>query len=527
MSKAIAKALREALSLFSKESSKQASLAFWSTCGYASERVCSFPNTPRDFLISLQQEHDQEIPSLGRFHFGLWESIELLFQLSNIDIEQPSLEQETSPALSSVLFFLIVLNKKDCKKSILKEITQSLNRCFPMPCVVLFLHDPFLSFGMPSDEITSAQRLRTHEPLLIHNIPYKYPSREHLYHLSFLVRSSIQERKKDSKLTLDALYTAWKEAFRYRPRKKNKSSEEQEGSGVDLVRLYLHELCLVPPLTRVEERRLGEQIQLGVLAAQEHTVCVDRKEQKYFEQMIEEGEQARKHLVCRNLRLVVSLAKKYIGRGLDFLDLIQEGNLGLLKAVEKFDPSFGYRFSTYAVWWIRQSIHRALHNQTRVIRVPMHMVEQMKTFARFRKSLTQQLLREPKFTELMSLGQKESSAVEELLSLEEEPLSLDTLTEGNTSLLDVLEDKNTPSAEKVLAEAQVKEEIRAELEDALEDREREVLLWRFGLMEASPATLEEIGQRWGFSREGIRQIERRAIEKLRRPRRERVFAALR
>lgn len=529
MSEATTEAIREALSLFSKETVSQASRAFWVACGYSSKRaLSSFPNAPSAFLALLQEECALDLPNVERFHFALWERIEFLFQLTGDDLAQTPASQNTPDSLSSVLFFSITFNKKDCTKTTLKEITQSLNRCFPMPCVVVFSHGPFLSLGMPSCEAVPPlfQRSQANESLLIHNIPHKYPTPEHLRHLSFLAYSFIQERKKMAEPTLETLYQAWQEAFLYTPPKEVKEAKEQEGREVDLVRLYLRELRRFSTLSSEQERSLGERIQLGQLAEQDLPRCESTQQQELV-CMIADGERARKELVRKNLRLVVAVAKHYIGRGLDFLDLIQEGNLGLLRAVEKFDSSRGSRFSTYAIWWIRQSISRALVNQTGIIRVPMHFAERMKTFRSFRKRITQYLMREPKITELAYLGQIDASAVDELLLLEQEPLSLDTTMEGNVSFVDILVDEEACSAEETLATTQARQEIQGQLQDALERRERQVIVWRFGLEDTQPTTLEEIGQRWNVSRERIRQLENKALEKLRHPRRKRLLSMLR
>ena len=267
-----------------------------------------------------------------------------------------------------------------------------------------------------------------------------------------------------------------------------------EGVNIDdPVRMYLKEIGKIPLLSAEEEVELAKGIEEG-------------------------NEESKRKLAEANLRLVVSIAKRYVGRGMLFLDLIQEGNLGLIKAVEKFDHRKGFKFSTYATWWIRQAITRAIADQARTIRIPVHMVETINKLIRVSRQLVQRLGREPTAEEIateMAIG---SERVEEIQRIAQEPVSLETPIgeEEDSQLSDFLEDKNLPSPEDAAAVQLLREQLEGMLEE-LTEREKEVLRLRFGLEDGHPYTLEEVGKRFGVTRERIRQIEAKALRKLRHP----------
>jgi RNA polymerase primary sigma factor len=265
----------------------------------------------------------------------------------------------------------------------------------------------------------------------------------------------------------------------------------------DPVRMYLREIGKISLLTADEEVALAKGVEAGDATA-------------------------KAHLVDANLRLVVSIAKKYIGRGMLFLDLIQEGNLGLIRAVEKFDYQKGFKFSTYATWWIRQAITRAIADQARTIRIPVHMVETINKLIRISRHLVQRLGREPTSDEIAAEMQIASDRVEEIQRIAQEPVSLETPIgeEEDNQLGDFLEDKEMPNPEEVAASLILREQLEEMLAD-LGDREREVLRLRFGLEDGHAHTLEDVGKRFGVTRERIRQIEAKALRKLRHPSRSR------
>ena len=261
----------------------------------------------------------------------------------------------------------------------------------------------------------------------------------------------------------------------------------------DLVRMYLREIGKVPLLNADQEVALAKRM--------------------------EEGDaDAKQKLVDSNLRLVVSIAKKYIGRGMLFLDLIQEGNLGLIRAVEKFDYRKGFKFSTYATWWIRQAITRAIADQARTIRVPVHMVETINKMVRISRQLVQRLGREPLDEEIAVEMEIDASRVEEIRKIAQLPVSLETPIgeEEDSQLGDFIEDRDLPSPEESAAGHLLREQIE-EMLDALSPREREVLYYRFGIEDGRAYTLEEVGKKFGVTRERIRQIEAKALRKLRHP----------
>ena len=265
----------------------------------------------------------------------------------------------------------------------------------------------------------------------------------------------------------------------------------------DPVRMYLKEIGKISLLTLDEEMELSKRI-------------------------VEGDEEAKNKLAESNLRLVVSIAKRYVGRGMLFLDLIQEGNIGLMKAVEKFDASKGYKFSTYATWWIRQAITRAIADQARTIRVPVHMVETINRLSRFQRQLTLELNREPTEEELAKKMHLSLDKVREVIKIAQEPVSLETPIgeEDDSHLGDFVKDERTMSPEEYTVHELLKDEI-SDVLLTLTEREEQVLRLRFGLDDGSSKTLEEVGQMFGVTRERIRQIEAKALRKLRHPSRSR------
>ena len=271
-----------------------------------------------------------------------------------------------------------------------------------------------------------------------------------------------------------------------------------EGISIDdPVRMYLKEIGRVPLLSADEEIALAKRMEAG-------------------------DEEAQKELAEANLRLVVSIAKRYVGRGMLFLDLIQEGNLGLIKAVEKFDYNKGYKFSTYATWWIRQAITRAIADQARTIRIPVHMVETINKLIRVSRQLLQQLGREPSPEEIAEAMEISVERVREIMKIAQEPVSLETPIgeEEDSHLGDFIEDQDAPAPAEAASFMLLKEQLE-EVLDTLTEREERVLRLRFGLDDGRARTLEEVGQNFGVTRERIRQIEAKALRKLRHPSRSR------
>ena len=292
-----------------------------------------------------------------------------------------------------------------------------------------------------------------------------------------------------------------------------------KGSVQDSVKLYLKSIGESKLLKADEETIVANQIKEGREAKVLLETETDIEKRKELAALVLKGEDAEKELIEKNLRLVVSIAKKYSGRGLDFQDLIQEGNIGVIKAVEKFDPTKGFKFSTYATWWIRQSITRAIADQARTIRIPVHMVETMNKLTRIQREMVQILGRDPLAEEIAEkMGDISAEKVREIQLMSFDTTSLETQIgdEGDTTLGDFVEDKNAISPEQYAYREQLKESLR-EVLSTLTEREENVIRMRFGLDNGQPITLEEVGQKFGVTRERIRQIEAKAIRKLKHP----------
>src|SRR5215472_12060401 len=287
-----------------------------------------------------------------------------------------------------------------------------------------------------------------------------------------------------------------------------------ESSLDDPVRMYLREIGRVPLLNAEEEVRLAQIMERGKQERQRAERLKVLPNRKY----LDDGEEAQRRLTEANLRLVVSVAKKYIGRGMNLLDLIQEGNIGLIRAVEKFDYTKGYKFSTYATWWIRQAITRAIADQARTIRIPVHMVETINRLIRISRRLLQELGREPSVEEIADAMGLTPEKVREVMKISQEPISLETPIgeEEDSHLGDFIEDQEAVAPAEAASVMLLKEKMQDVLQN-LTERERKVLVLRFGLEDGHQRTLEEVGQEFGVTRERIRQIEAKALRKLRHP----------
>ena len=309
--------------------------------------------------------------------------------------------------------------------------------------------------------------------------------------------------------SLDDLYNAFNE---------NNIAVVSEGDDTDSdsEKILLDDSTLTKDLTINDPVRmyLKEIGQIKLLTLEEESVLADR--------IVNGDEEAKNTLAEANLRLVVSIAKRYVGRGMLFLDLIQEGNIGLMKAVEKFDVTKGYKFSTYATWWIRQAITRAIADQARTIRVPVHMVETINKLARIQRQLTLELNREPSEEEIAKKMNTTVDKVREIYKISQDPVSLETPIgeEDDSHLGDFIKDERNLSPEEFATNEMLKDEISQVLE-TLTEREEKVIRLRFGLEDGKPRTLEEVGQMFGVTRERIRQIEAKALRKLRHPSRSR------
>ncbi len=293
---------------------------------------------------------------------------------------------------------------------------------------------------------------------------------------------------------------------------------DAQGPAADLVRVYLNGIGKTALLTAEEEVELAKRIEAGVFA--QHVMETAKRltpaRREELGALVRDGRRAKDHLLKANLRLVVSLAKRYTGRGMPLLDLIQEGNLGLIRAVEKFDYTKGFKFSTYATWWIRQAITRGMADQGRTIRLPVHLVEQVNKLARIKRDLHQTLGREATTEELAKEAGLNVDKVADLLDHARDPVSLDMPvgTEEDAPLGDFIEDSDATDAESAVISGLLQDDLRRVLA-TLEPREQAVIRLRYGLEDGQPRTLDQIGKRFGLSRERVRQIEREVMSKLR------------
>ncbi|WP_020671842.1 sigma-70 family RNA polymerase sigma factor [Amycolatopsis nigrescens] len=296
---------------------------------------------------------------------------------------------------------------------------------------------------------------------------------------------------------------------------------DAQSPAADLVRVYLNGIGKTALLSASDEVELAKRIEAGVFAqhmldTEAGTPKATPKRRTELKALVRDGKVAKNHLLEANLRLVVSLAKRYTGRGMPLLDLIQEGNLGLIRAVEKFDYSKGFKFSTYATWWIRQAITRGMADQGRTIRLPVHLVEQVNKLARIKRDLHQQLGREATNEELAAESGIAAEKVSDLLDHARDPVSLDMPvgTEEDAPLGDFIEDSEATDAESAVISGLLQDDLRRVLA-TLDDREQHVIRLRYGLDDGQPRTLDQIGKHFGLSRERVRQIEREVMSKLR------------
>ncbi len=286
----------------------------------------------------------------------------------------------------------------------------------------------------------------------------------------------------------------------------------------DPVKVYLKEIGKVQLLSADEEIELAKKMMDGAKAEEMIEMAESEEEKKFLNKKISAGKRAKSRLAEANLRLVVSIAKRYVGRGMQFLDLIQEGNLGLIKAVEKFDYEKGYKFSTYATWWIRQAITRAIADQARTIRIPVHMVETINRVMRVSRQLVQELGRDPTSEEIAKEMNYPEDKVREIMKIALDPVSLETPIgeEEDSHLGDFIPDEDIPAPVEATAHIMLKEQL-TEVLGTLHEREAKVLELRFGLKDGRQRTLEEVGKEFNVTRERIRQIESKALRKLRHP----------
>ncbi len=296
--------------------------------------------------------------------------------------------------------------------------------------------------------------------------------------------------------------------------------DDQTPAMGDSVHTYLKSIGRTSLLTAEQEVDLAKRIEAGLFAEHklETATGLDENLRRELEMVAEDGRRAKAHMLEANLRLVVSVAKKYSDRGLSLLDVVQEGNLGLIRAVEKFDYTKGYKFSTYAMWWIRQAIQRGFADSARTIRLPVHVLEMLSKLSRVERDMHQRLGREPTPEELAVELDRTPDQIEELLRTSRQPISLDSTIgeDGETSIGDLIEDVDAPEASELVDRQLMAEQLRSAL-DALTPREATIMAMRFGLYDGNPHTLDEIGRALGLTRERIRQLEKQSLSKLRHP----------
>ena len=296
--------------------------------------------------------------------------------------------------------------------------------------------------------------------------------------------------------------------------------DDQTPAMGDSVHTYLKSIGRTSLLTAEQEVDLAKRIEAGLFAEHklETATGLDESFRRDLEMVAEDGRRAKAHMLEANLRLVVSVAKKYSDRGLSLLDVVQEGNLGLIRAVEKFDYTKGYKFSTYAMWWIRQAIQRGFADSARTIRLPVHVLEMLSKLSRVERDMHQRLGREPTPEELAVELDRTPDQIEELLRTSRQPISLDSTIgeDGETSIGDLIEDVDAPEASELVDRQLMAEQLRSAL-DALTPREATIMAMRFGLYDGNPHTLDEIGRALGLTRERIRQLEKQSLSKLRHP----------
>ena len=521
----------------------QAALSLWTHLGYHTNRTLDdFPTQPHAFA-SFVQKSAANSTRFAQLDLSSWKRVDFLFQLDAEDLNLPPFaSQRRLPLMPSCLFFCVALHGDDWTQKDLRTIAKAFEQAFPMPLMIVFSYGAFISMSLTSRESSRIDDSRDlqREPLLMHKIPTRKPLPIHTEKLALLSLPSITQRA--SITHTDALYRAWQSSFLVQPRRIQQDCREETAKEKDLLNLYFQEIARYSTLTREEEASLGHRI-LAAKKLEEKKPCEELLD-PCSQRILRDGKEAQKRLARSNLRLVVSIAKRYLGCGMEFLDLIQEGNFGLFRAAEKFDPTKGHRFSTYAIWWIRQAISRALASQTSLIRLPMHQILKQQRFRHLSRQLAQRLGREPSWEDLalrllppqdaawiqhaLDVGERLDKERETIFQAaltqaanlffwEKEALALDTpLNEEGSVLLDFIAAPQDAPTDKETLRQDIQRTLNACLCE-LKKSQRDVLTHRFGLDGKEPETLEQIGTRFQLTRERIRQIESKALQKLRRP----------